>query len=302
MAQNSGDAYDAIVKFLRTKTDMVPAVGIICGSGLGGLSALLNDTTTVKYGDIPGWPQTTVHGHAGELVFGTMHGSVKIVCMKGRFHGYEGHDYSKLALGVRVMKLLGAELLVVTNAAGGINRDFNVGDIMVMDDHVSFPCMSGLNPLVGPNDDRFGPRFPPVSDAYDEKLIKLAQKCGEELSLSKVMRQGCYCQMSGPNYESRAEVRLLRTLSVDAVGMSTVPEVLAAVHCGMKILGLSLITNKAVLPGDDAPAANHAEVIEAGNARAKDVQALVSLFLKDAMNIVRGTSEESKKTNAGYPA
>lgn len=290
----SKDNYDAIVQFLRTKTSMVPDVGIICGSGLGGLSALLSDTTTVHYKDIPGWPQPTVHGHAGELVFGTMHGSVKVVCMKGRFHGYEGHDYSKLALGPRVMKLLGAQLLVVTNAAGGINKDFNVGDIMVMDDHISFPCLAGLNPLVGINDDKLGPRFPPVSDAYEPGLIKLVHDKAKEQKIQGI-RQGCYCQVSGPNYESRAEVKLLRVIGADSVGMSTVPEVLAAVHCGMKVLGLSLITNKAVLPGEDAPAANHAEVIEAVNARTKDIQGLVSSVLKDAIQFIKTDEPAAKK-------
>jgi purine-nucleoside phosphorylase len=282
------DQYDTIMDFLRTKTDMTPTVGIVCGSGLGGITQRLNDTITVKYTDIPGWPQCTVAGHAGELVFGTMHGNVQIVAMRGRAHGYVGHDYKKLGLGPRIMKLLGCELLVVTNAAGGINREFNVGDIMVMDDHISFPCMSGINPLVGLNDERFGPRFPPMSEAYDPKLVAHMHACAKELGLTKLMRTGCYVQVSGPNYESKAEVRLLRTIGADAVGMSTVPEVIVAAHCGFKmILGMSMITNAAILPGEDKPAANHKEVLEVIDLRTKDIQDLVSLFLKDAINVCK---------------
>jgi len=280
------DPYDLIYTYLRTKTSMEPQVGIICGSGLGGLVDLLSDPTIVYYKDIPGWPVPTVAGHAGELVFGTLHdGAVKVVCMKGRFHGYEGHHPSKLGMGPRVMKLLGVEMLVVTNAAGGIHKDFVVGDIMAIDDHISFPCLSGLNPLVGPNDERFGPRFPAVSDAYDPRLIDHLMKCAGELKLTKLMRKGNYTQVSGPNYESRAECRMLRMVGADAVGMSTVPEVLVAASCGMKILGMSMITNKVVFPDDDAPPANHAEVIGVVDMRTKDMQELVKLFLKDAMSI-----------------
>lgn len=289
------DNYDQIVDYIKTKTSMTPQIGIICGSGLGGLSEVLTEQTVVHYKDMPGWPVPTVAGHNGELVFGLMHGNIRVVCMRGRFHGYEGHEYSKLGLGVRVMKLLGIELIVITNAAGGISKEFNVGDIMVMNDHISFPCMSGLNPLVGLNDERFGTRFPPMSDAYDEDLIKHMNKCGKELGLEKLMREGLYCQVSGPNYESRGEVRLLRTLQADAVGMSTVPEVMIARHCGLKVLGLSMITNKAVLPGDDTPPANHKEVIEVVNMRTKDVQALVKLFCKDAMSVIGGDGPSSPK-------
>mmetsp|Transcript_10951 Transcript_10951/g.20408 ORF Transcript_10951/g.20408 Transcript_10951/m.20408 type:complete len:304 (-) Transcript_10951:214-1125(-) len=281
-----GDKYDAILKCLREKTSMEPEVGIICGSGLGGISEVLTDTITFKYQDIPGWPESTVKGHAGELVFGLMHGTVKVVCMRGRFHGYEGHEYSKLGIGVRTMKLLGVKLLVVTAAAGGINRSFSIGDIMVINDHISFPCMSGFNPLVGPVDHRFGPRFTAVSNAYDPKLIEHMHKCAEELEISKLMRTGNYTQVSGPNYESRGEIKMLRIVGADAVGMSTVPEVLVAVGCGMKVLALCMITNIAVLPGDDLPPANHAEVIDVVNDRTKDVQSLVSRFLKDALDFI----------------
>lgn len=279
------DKYDAIIECLRAKTSMQPEVGIICGSGLGGISDVLTDTVTINYKDIPGWPESTVKGHAGELVFGYMHGTIKVFCMRGRFHGYEGHEKSKLGIGVRVMKLLGVKLLVVTAAAGSVNRDYSIGDIMVLNDHISFPCMAGNNPLVGPVDPRFGTRFVPVSDAYDPKLIDHMHKCAADLGLSKLMRTGNYTQVSGPNYESRGEIKFLRIVGADAVGMSTVPEVLVAVGCGIKVLGLAMITNIAVLPGEDKPPANHAEVIEVVNMRTKDVQQLVSHFLKDALKV-----------------
>mmetsp|Transcript_113644 Transcript_113644/g.185207 ORF Transcript_113644/g.185207 Transcript_113644/m.185207 type:complete len:314 (+) Transcript_113644:75-1016(+) len=280
------DMYDAIIKCLRERTAMEPQVGIICGSGLGGIPEVLTETVTVKYQDIPGWPQSAVKGHANELVFGIMHGTVKVVCMRGRFHGYEGIEYSKLGIGVRVMKLLGVKLLLVTAAAGGINRDYSIGDIMVINDHISFPCMAGFNPLVGPVDPRFGTRFTPVSDLYDPKLIEHMHKCAGQIGLSKLMRTGNYTQVSGPNYESRGEIKMLRIVGGDAVGMSTVPEVLVAAGCGMKVLGLCMITNIAVLPGEDLPPANHAEVVDVVNMRTKDVQNLVSRFLKDALDFV----------------
>jgi len=281
-------SYEEIVDFIRSKTDITPQIGIICGSGLGGLSDLLTDTVVVNYADIPGWPVPTVKGHIGELVFGFMHDSVKVVCMRGRFHGYEGHEYHTLGLGVRVMKLLGIQILVVTNAAGGINKNFRVGDMMIINDHVSFPCMSGNNPLVGPNDDKFGTRFPPMSDAYDENLIAHMHNCAAELGFTKIMHEGQYTQVSGPNYESRGEIKMLRMMGADAVGMSTIPEVMVARHCGLKVLALSMITNIAVLPGDNAPPANHKEVIEVVSMRTNDMQNLVKQFCKDAMGVVGG--------------
>jgi purine-nucleoside phosphorylase len=301
----SDKMYDDIVAKIRTTVKTEPKIGIICGSGLGGITDVLTNTTTFNYKDLPGWPEVTVKGHAGELVFGTMHGNVDVVCMKGRFHGYEGHEYSKLGLGARVMKLLGAEVVVVTNAAGGVNCKFNVGDIMVMNDHVSFPCMSGINPLVGMNNERFGTRFPPMSDAYDEDLINHMHNCAADLGISKLMQEGLYCQVSGPNYESRGEIRLCRLLEIDAVGMSTVPEVIVARHCGLKVLGLSMITNKAILPGDDLPPANHKEVIEVVDMRTKDVQNLVALFCKDVIKVSNGEKKPAKvarKTNSTFPS
>lgn len=280
------DMYEVIVEKLREKTSMKPEVGIICGSGLGGISEVLTDTVTIHYSELPGWPESTVKGHAGELVFGLMHGMVKVVCMRGRFHGYEGHAYNKLGIGVRVMKMLGVKLLVVTAAAGGINRDFSIGDIMVINDHISFPCMAGFNPLVGPVDERFGTRFTAVSDAYDLKLIDHMHAAAKDLGITNLMRTGNYTQVSGPNYESRGEINFLRIVGADAVGMSTVPEVLVAVGCGIKVVGLAMITNIAVLPGDDKPPANHQEVIDVVKLRTKDVQNLVKHFLRDALSLV----------------
>jgi purine-nucleoside phosphorylase len=258
------DRIDVISEYLHAATAIRPLIGVVCGSGLGGLSKCLTRTTTVKYEDIPEFPQSTVEGHAGELVFGFLD-AYPVVCMRGRFHSYEGYEMRETALPIRVMYLLGIKYLLVTNAAGGLNPDYNVGDIMVMGDHLNMPGLSGKHPLVGPNDARFGQRFTPLSECYDRKLQELAHATAERLQLThRVRRKGVYCFVSGPTYETPTESKLLRLVGGDAVGMSTVPEVIVATHCGLRVLGLSLITNKAIFPGEDhLPAASHEEVLEA---------------------------------------
>ncbi|KAF0682709.1 hypothetical protein As57867_025111, partial [Aphanomyces stellatus] len=239
---------DIIADFLKANTTIRPQVLVVCGSGLGGLSKALNNTQTIHYHDIPRFPKSTVAGHAGELVFGDIDG-LPVVCMRGRFHTYEGHDIHATTLPIRVMHLLGVKFLVVTNAAGGLNPDYNVGDLMIMADHLNMPGMAGKHPLVGPNEDRFGERFTPLSDCYDVKLQNLAWRIAKQHNIShKVRRNGVYCFVSGPTYETPTECKLLRLVGGDSVGMSTVPEVIVARHCGMHILGLSLITNKVVMP------------------------------------------------------
>jgi len=210
------------------------------------------------------------------LVFGLL-GSVECVCMRGRFHYYEGNDMAKVVLPVRVMRALGVKLLIVTNAAGGLNPEYNVGDIMVIQDHFGLPCVAGNTPLRGINDDTLGPRFPSVSDAFDEKLQDFVIECAQKLHIEHLIRKdGTYCFVSGPQYESKAESRFLRdAVKGDAVGMSTIPEVIAAKHCGMKILGLSLITNKVVVSKEQKTPASHAEVLEASQKSGKYVQNIV---------------------------
>lgn len=267
--------YEVAADYLKSKTRFRPEIGIICGSGLSGLSKTLDNTETFKYEDIPGFPEATVPGHTGELVFGLL-GNIECVCMKGRFHFYEGNEMEKVVLPVRVMRLMGVKLLIVTNAAGGLNPGYNVGDIMIIQDHFGFPTVAGNTPLRGHNDDALGPRFPAMSDAYDERLQTMVVNASKKLNLDyKVRTDGCYCFVSGPAYESRAECRFLRSIGGDSVGMSTVPEIMVGKHTGMKVLGLSLITNKVVFEKGESNHASHAEVLEAVEASGRHVEAIV---------------------------
>mmetsp|Transcript_61532 Transcript_61532/g.91489 ORF Transcript_61532/g.91489 Transcript_61532/m.91489 type:complete len:390 (+) Transcript_61532:139-1308(+) len=265
-----------------TTEAQLPVLGIICGSGLSGLSSALTNTTMIPYESIPGFPKKcTVMGHKGEIVFGLLSG-VPCVCFRGRFHWYEGHPMNTVVLPVHVMRSLGVKVLIVTNAAGGLNGKFNVGDIVNIMDHFALPMLGGMNPLVGPNDDELGPRFPPTSNAYDSNFQNLVLEASSNLGLSDFVRtNGMYCFVSGPQYESKAECKFLLQAGGDAVGMSTVPEIVAAHHCGIKIMCLSLITNKVVMPydgDDDGEKSNHAsheEVLDAVNKRSEQVQGLV---------------------------
>ncbi|XP_015224130.1 purine nucleoside phosphorylase 6 [Lepisosteus oculatus] len=270
--------YKETADWLLTRTDLRPKVAIICGSGLGGLADLLGDKAIFPYQDIPRFSQSTVPGHSGQLVFGKIEGK-PCVCMQGRFHFYEGYALTKVTFPVRVFHLLGVKTLIVTNAAGGLNPDFQVGDIMFIKDHLNIPGITGQNPLFGPNEERFGVRFPCMSDAYDKGLLRIANKTASELGFSDFVRSGVYCMAAGPSYETVAECRLLRTLGGDAVGMSTVPEVVVARHCGLQVFGISLITNKVVMDYDSQEKTNHEEVLQTSKMRAKDLQSLVCSFL-----------------------
>jgi purine-nucleoside phosphorylase len=254
-----------------------PTVGIICGSGLSGLSNTLSNPITINYGSIPGFPShTTVAGHKGEIVFGLIDNKIPAICFRGRFHSYEGHDMNTVALPPRIMRCLGVKLLIVTNAAGGLNPSYNVGDIVNVMDYFALPMLAGKNPLIGLNDDELGPRFPPVSNAFDPDLQSVVMKSATKLNMDSFVRQnGTYCFVSGPMYESRAECKFLRSVGGDSVGMSTVPEIVAAHHSGMKVICLSLITNKVVIEGDEGPPASHQEVLDAVNTRSEQIQTLV---------------------------
>ncbi|KAJ3100935.1 hypothetical protein HDU97_001819 [Phlyctochytrium planicorne] len=267
-------------------------VGVICGSGLGGLASTLQEPRfEIEYKDIPNFAVSTVPGHAGKLVFGFLSGK-PTVCMVGRKHAYEGHSLLRTVFPVRIMSLLGAHTIIVTNAAGGLNPEFNVGDIMLIEDHLSLPGIAGLNALIGPNIDAFGPRFPAVSDAYDFDLRVAAVKAAIAVGIPlDVIREGRYGFVAGPSFESRTEARFLRNNGADCVGMSTVPEVIVARHIGLRVLGISLITNrvnqsfgksaKAVALGeeintaDNEIKANHEEVLATSAARSAEMQGLV---------------------------
>ncbi len=246
-------------EYLEQRIKVKPRVGMILGSGLGAFADSVEDPVEVMGSEIPHWPESTVEGHVGRLVTGTLEG-VPVLVMQGRSHFYEGHLITRLGLSVRVMQKLEAEFLFVTNAAGGVNPDYSPGDLMILNDHINLLGMAGENPLRGPNLDEFGPRFPDMSQPYDRKLIELAKTVGREAGIEP--HEGVYICLAGPSYETPADLRFLRMIGVDAVGMSTVPEVIIARHGGMRVLGISGISNKANLDGTTVT--THEEVIEAG--------------------------------------
>lgn len=261
--------------WLLAQTSTRPCLAVICGSGLGGLADLLSNKTEIPYEKIPGFPRSTVPGHEGKLVFGEL-GGKQCVFMKGRFHFYEGYSINKVIFPVRVFHLMGVQALIVTNAAGGLGENFQVGDLMVIKDHINIPGFAGINPLLGSNDERFGPRFPCMSDAYDRTYCGLALDSALELGYQDFVREGVYCMLTGPNYETVSESRMLKTLGADAVGMSTVPEVIVARHSGMRVFGISLITNQVVMDYNSRAKAEHQEVLKVAQDRAHALQALVA--------------------------
>jgi purine-nucleoside phosphorylase len=229
---------DEAVKFIRTKTSAKPSIGIILGTGLGGLVKEIKKDVVIDYSDIPHFPISTVESHHGKLIFGTLAGK-NVVAMQGRFHMYEGYSLKQVTFPVRVMKFLGVENLLVSNAAGALNPLFQKGDVMIMSDHIN---LLGDNPLIGQNDDELGPRFPDMSEAYNKELIALAEQAALDLKIR--VQKGVYVAMQGPNLETKAEYRFVRFIGADAVGMSTVPEDIVAVHMGMKVLGFSILTDE----------------------------------------------------------
>jgi purine-nucleoside phosphorylase len=250
---------DEAADFIRQRISYRPRVGMILGSGLNALADSVANPTILPYGEIPNWPVSTVHGHAGQLVIGELEGQTVFV-MQGRIHYYEGYSMSQITLPVRVMLRLGLEIMFVTNAAGGVNPVFVPGDVMLITDHLNLIGMTGANPLMGPNIDELGPRFPDMSQAYDRPLMDLARQVASKEGIT--LREGIYCALSGPSFEGPADLRFLRLAGTDAVGMSTVPEVIVARHGGLRVMGLSGISNKANLDGSTVT--THEEVIEAG--------------------------------------
>ncbi len=223
--------------YIRSRIREVPDMALVLGSGLGGLADEVESPVVIPYTSIPGFPASTAPGHAGRLVAGRLAGK-PVLLMQGRFHCYEGHPLDRVTFPVRTFRLLGVKCLVLTNAAGGVNSDYAPGDFMIIRDHIN---LAGRNPLVGPNDDSLGPRFPDMSRVYDPALRALARRAGDELGIG--LREGVYAWFLGPSFETPAEIRMARILGADAVGMSTVPEAIAAVHCGLRTLGISCITN-----------------------------------------------------------
>ena len=262
--------YEKLLKcrdYVRTRTDFVPKAALTLGSGLGGFASEVDIVCEVPYADIPGFPISTVPGHAGKFIFGMLRG-VPVVCMQGRVHYYEGYELSDVVLPTRLMRMLGAEILFLTNASGGVNPDFNAGDFMLITDHIMtfFP-----NPLVGANIEELGTRFPDMSHVYDPALCDIIRATAKKEGIA--LREGVYCQLTGPCFETPAEVRMLGVLGADAVGMSTAVEATAARHCGLRVCGISCVCNKGA--GLSPTPLTHEEVQAAADAAAPLFKRLV---------------------------
>jgi purine-nucleoside phosphorylase len=251
---------EAAAQYVREHTHHQPEFGIVLGSGLSALAEAVEDPDIIRFHEIPNFPVSSVAGHSGRLVIGKLEGR-SVLVLQGRVHFYEGYSMSQVTLPIRVMKVLGIHTVILTNAAGGVNQSFKAGEVMLITDHINLIGMAGHNPLRGPNDESFGPRFPDMSQPYDQRLRELAWKVASVHQLT--LRQGVYICLAGPSFESPADVRFLRLIGADAVGMSTVPETVVARHAGLRVLGLSGISN--TLSGEgDGPQTTHEEVLEAG--------------------------------------
>jgi purine-nucleoside phosphorylase len=276
--------YDQIMEAIasiQARTTLKPAVALILGSGLGSLAEEIRDATGIPYDEIPYFARSTVPGHAGRLLIGTLE-DVPVVVMQGRFHFYEGYSPQVITFPVRVMHMLGAQTLIVTNAAGGVNPTYHPGDFMLIRDHINILGLAGVNPLIGPNEESLGPRFPALAHAYDPQLRALARSVADKWP-DMTLHEGIYTMVAGPSFETGAELRALRTLGTDAVGMSTVPEVIVARHMGMRVLGLSLITNMAT--GEESEEVDHAGVLETARATQPLFVALVRGIVSGMANL-----------------
>jgi purine-nucleoside phosphorylase len=269
------EVIDTVSEAIRKRTSVRPMVGMILGSGLGSLADEIEDGDRILTRELPHWPISTVEGHVGQLVFGDLEGKPVIV-MQGRTHYYEGYSMSQIGLPVRVMCRLGVEILIVTNAAGAVNPEYSPGDLMCITDHINLIGMTGLSPLRGPNLDEFGPRFPDMSRAYDRELLATAREVAKTEDFR--LWEGVYICLAGPAFETLADLRFLRSIGVDVVGMSTVPEVTIARHSGMRVFGVSGISNKANLDGNTIT--THEEVLEAGEVIVPKLAALIKGILR----------------------
>jgi len=267
------DKIDSCYRQVREKTDFKPDIAIVLGSGLGDFADNIDVEGTIPYSEIKGFPVSTAPGHAGEFVYGTL-GDKKVICMKGRVHLYEGYTPSDVVLPLRIMRKMGAKILVLTNAAGGLNKNFKVGDFMLITDHIS---MFVRNPLIGGNIDELGTRFPSMTDVYDEKLQTAVRKSAAKYDIP--LKEGVYIQLSGPSYETKAELKAIRNMGADAVGMSTVIEAIAAKHAGFRVCGISCITNMASDLTNKAP--SEQEVIDSGKKSAEEFQKLLIEAIKE---------------------
>ncbi|MBS4536230.1 purine-nucleoside phosphorylase [Clostridium sp. D2Q-14] len=266
---------DETTKYIKEKINIDLDIGLILGSGLGTLANEIKNPIFLKYEDIPNFPISTVEGHEGQLVIGNLEGK-KVVAMQGRFHYYEGYSMGEVTFPVRIMKSLGIKMILVTNACGGMNKELYPGALMIIEDHINF---IGDNPLIGKNFEKLGPRFPDMSHAYDSDLIKLAEKVARDLRIE--LKKGVYAAISGPNYCARAELKMLRTIGGDTIGMSTVPEVIVAKHAGLKVLGISCVTDMAI--AEEIESIDHEQVVEIANQTRPKFINLVKSILKEVI-------------------
>ncbi|HEY60571.1 MAG TPA: purine-nucleoside phosphorylase [Anaerolineae bacterium] len=269
------DMIDEAVSEVKKRTTRNPEIALILGSGLGDLAESVRPADFIDYKDIPGWPVSTIEGHKGRLVIGNLEGK-RVMIMQGRAHYYEGYSINQIGFPIRVMSRMGIKVLIVTNAAGAINPNFVPGDVMIINDHISLIAMCGLNPLKGPNIDEFGPRFPDMSQPYDRELIAFASEAANKTGVKH--REGVYICLAGPSFESPADLRFLHMIGADAVGMSTVPEVIVARHANLRVLGISGITNKANLDG--SVVTTHEEVLQAGKALVPKLEKIIRGVLR----------------------
>jgi purine-nucleoside phosphorylase len=269
--------YIRAAEVIQQKTSLTPGFGLVLGSGLGTLADTLDEAVRIPYEAIPGWPRSTVQGHSGQLVIGLLEGQ-PVVAQQGRAHFYEGYTPQQVAFPIRVMALLGVHTVILTNAAGALNQSYRVGELMLLNDHISFAGMAGNNPLMGPNAEEFGPRFVGMAQTYDRDLRRRARDVAEESGI--VLHEGVYVCVAGPNFETPAEIRMLRLAGGDAVGMSTVHEVLVARHAGLRVMAFSGITNVAIDAVDTDLEANHEEVLAAGRVIVPRMAAVIRGVLK----------------------
>jgi purine-nucleoside phosphorylase len=270
--------YEQAVAIIGQRTDIKPEIGLVLGSGLGGLADTIENKVVIPYKDIPNWPQSTVHGHSGNLVLGTLEGQT-VIAQQGRAHFYEGYTMQQITFPIRVMHFLGVHTLILSNAAGGIDPSYQIGDLMLINDHINLPGLTGKNPLMGSNDESIGPRFVGLAQAYDRELREKAREVA--LNNNVPLYEGVYAAVSGPAFETPAEIRMLRTMGANAVGMSTVHEVLVARHAGMRVMACSGITNVAIDKVDSPSETNHEEVLEASKVLVPRLTSIVRGVLRE---------------------
>jgi len=277
----------SMAESIQKRTNYKPKLAIICGSGLGPLADGIEDADKMKFDTIPRFPKSTVEGHDGELVFGKLSG-IEVVAMRGRFHPYEGYPLWKVASPIRLFHCLGVKVMIVSNAAGGLNSNYKVGDIMLIKDHLNFLGFANQSPLTGPNLSEFGPRFPAVSKVYNRDFLKKARTILTEINNNDAsfLHEGVYGGVGGPTYETVAECKFLKNSGADAVGMSTTQEVVVAAHCGIQVLGVSLITNEAIMDYETEATANHEEVLAAAKAREPLLTEFASRFVAQIKDVL----------------